>query len=158
MPELRAEGGTLRTGGTRGVAVHAGSFLRRREIVLDSALLKSPPELARILIHELYHFTWMKLGNPARRSYERLLESECRRKIAGELGWSAECRKRDLAPRDRIARSRRWREYVCESFCDTAAWLYLGRRRHGEYTLPAAERKLRRRWFEDAGKLGWLSV
>ncbi len=140
------------------MAVHAGSFLRRGEIVLDSALLESPPELARILIHELFHFVWMKLGNPARRSYELLLESECRRGVAGELGWSAEHRKRALAARDRIARNRRWREYVCESFCDTAAWLFTSRRRHGEFTLPAPERRLRQRWFGEAGKRGWLSV
>jgi hypothetical protein len=158
LPELRADRGKLRAGGTRGVAVHAGSFLRRGEIVLDSALLQSPPELARILTHELFHFAWLRLGNPARRSFERLLGSECRRGVAGELGWSAEHRKRALTARDCTARSRRWREYVCESFCDTAAWLYTGGRRHGECTLPGTERKLRRRWFAEAGKRGWLSV
>ena len=28
--------------------------------------------------------------------------------------------------RDIAGRTRHWREYCCESFCDTAAWLYSG--------------------------------
>ncbi len=140
------------------MAVHAGSFLRKREILLDSALLASPPELTRILTHELYHFVWIRLGNPARRSYEDLVKAECRRSAPGELGWSAEWRKCALGVRDRTARSRRWREYVCESFCDTAAWLYSGGGRHAEFTLGAVDRKRRKAWFQAAGNAGWLSV
>ncbi len=130
--------------------VHAGSFLRKGEIVLDQALLGSPGELSRILIHELFHFLWTRLGNEARRSYEELVASECRRRAPGELGWSAEWRKRALTARDRRERTRRWREYVCESFCDTAAWFHRGGGRHGEFTLAAAERAARRAWFRSA--------
>jgi len=35
-------------------------------MVLDSELLSSPGELARILIHELYHFVWWRLDNATR--------------------------------------------------------------------------------------------
>ena len=56
-----------------------------------------------------------------------LLDEEFRRGARGELGWSAEWRKLELdAGRHLRPRTRRWREYCCESFCDTAAWLYSG--------------------------------
>src|SRR5687767_14244271 len=41
-----------------GHEVHAGSFLRERSIVIDSAL--RGPELTRILLHELFHFAWIR--------------------------------------------------------------------------------------------------
>jgi hypothetical protein len=127
--------------------VHAGTFLRRREVVLDAALLRSPRELARILVHEIFHFVWVRLGNRTRRSYEDLLREEIRRGAKGELGWSAERRKRVLRRRDMEGRTRCWREYACESFCDTAAWLFGGARRHAEFTLPPGFRRRRRAWF-----------
>ena len=40
-----------------------------------------------------------------------------------------------------------WRDYLCESFCDTAAWIYSGVRRHPEYTLAARHRDRRAEWF-----------
>jgi hypothetical protein len=132
--------------------------LRKREIVLDTALVASPGELLRILTHEIYHFVWLRLGNPARASYERLLDAEMRRGARGELGWSSEERKRVLTPRDRQARTRRWREYVCESFCDTAAWLVSGARRHAEFTLARSHRLHRRVWFRHAEALKRISV
>jgi hypothetical protein len=135
------------SGGTHGEEVHAGSFLRKREIVLDTALLESPGELARILLHELFHFVWLRAGNPARRSYEALLGDELRRVARGELGWSAAKCKRALAARDVGLRTRRWREYACESFCDSAAWLLSGLREHDEYTLAPRFRQARRRWL-----------
>ena len=98
------------------MAVHAGTFLRRREIVLDAGLLACPGELARILIHELYHFVWLRLDNHTRRSYEDLVAEEIRKSARGELGWSAEWRKWDLRRADPAGRTRRWREYCCESF------------------------------------------
>ncbi len=58
---------------------------------------RQPRELARILVHELFHFAWVRLGNPARRSYEALVREEWKRRARGELGWSAESRKRALS-------------------------------------------------------------
>jgi hypothetical protein len=126
--------------------VHAGSFLRDRRIVLDCTRSEFP----RIFVHELFHFVWLRAGNPLRRSYEILLQSEHTAHSRGELGWSAEWRKQALAPGDASRRSRRWREYCCESFCDTSAWLYSGVRRHPEFTLSARFRARRRVWFRKA--------
>jgi hypothetical protein len=128
--------------------VHAGSFIRKREIVLDQELKRQPQELARILVHELFHFAWVRLGNPARRSYETLVRQEWKQRARGELGWSAESRKRALSRDARRAGDLpRWRDYLCESFCDTAAWIYSGVRRHPEYTLAARHRNRRAEWF-----------
>lgn len=133
--------------------VHAGSFLRQRRIVFDCA----PAEFSRIFVHELFHFVWLRLGNPARRSYEVLLASE-RPRRGGELGWSAEWRKDEITSEDVRMRSRRWREYCCESFCDTAAWLYSGAGPHPEFTLAARFRARRRAWFAALVKRGALSI
>ena len=107
-------------------------------------------EFPRVFVHELFHFAWLRAGNPLRLSWEALLRGERRAGARGELGWSAEWRKRALSAADVRTRSRRWREYCCESFCDTAAWLYSGIRRHGEFTLPKSSRLGRRAWFRDA--------
>lgn len=148
-PGLRAwRGRFLPAADPRGAEVHAATFIRRREIVLDAALRRDRRDFSRILVHEIFHFAWVRLGNPRRREFERLLAAEARR---GELGWSAEMRKRVLRPRDRVNRTRAWREYVCESFCDTGAWLYSGVRRHAEFTLPLRFRPRRRAWFRAAG-------
>ncbi len=133
--------------GPHGAEVHAATFLRKRLILLETALLRHQSELARILVHELFHFVWLRLGNPVRRSFEALLRRESGAYAAGELGWSAEWRKQALGVRDRRERTRRWREYVCESFCDSAAWWLAGKRRHGEFTLAARFRQSRRAWF-----------
>lgn len=123
--------------------VHAGSFLRRRRMVLDC----TPAEFPRILVHELFHFVWLRAGNRVRIAYEEVLAAEIRAAAGGELGWSAEWRKRALAPVDIRCRTRRWREYCCESFCDSAAWLYAGVHQHGEFTLSARFSTRRRAWF-----------
>lgn len=147
-PALRARRGKLLSGpAARGAEVHAASFLRARRIVLDSALLSRPRELARILIHELFHFVWLRLGNPRRRSWEQLLRREIAAQAAGELGWSAELAKSRLTHSDRLRRSRRWREYLCESFCDSAAYLFGPHARHAEFTLPPPARRARLAWF-----------
>ena len=115
--------------------------------MLDQDLQRQPRELARILVHELFHFAWARLGNPARRSYEALVRQEWLQRARGELGWSAESRKRLLASGTLPASGTAWRDYLCESFCDTAAWLYSGVGRHPEYTLATRHRNRRAEWF-----------
>ena len=140
-------------GGRRG-AVHAGTFVREHRMAFDC----SRAEFPRIFVHEMFHFIWARLGNPARRSYERLVRGEWRARARGELGWSAEWRKRALAAGDVQRRGRRWREYCCESFCDTAAWLYSGATRHDEFTLAGGWRARRRAWFAQRIESGQLSI
>ena len=123
--------------------VHAGAFLRERRIAFDC----TPPEFPRIFVHEVAHFIWLRLGNSARRSYENLARAEIASHVRGELGWSAEWRKNALLPDDIAGRTRRWREYCCESFCDTAAWLYSGVPHHAEFTLGQTARRRRGAWF-----------
>ena len=124
--------------------VHAGSFLRERRIAVDCRR----DEFARVFVHEVFHFAWLRLGNSRRRSFEALLSGELDARARGELGWSAEWRKRELQPADVAGRSRSWREYCCESFCDSAAWLYSGLKRHPEFTLRGPFRTRRRQWFD----------
>lgn len=135
-------------------AAHGGAFLRERRIALDCA----PGELPRIVAHELFHFVWLRLGNAGRRSWEGLLRSELASGARGELGWLAEWRKRALSPGRIATRHRRWREYCCESFSDTAAWLYCGIARHDEFTLAPRFRLRRRAWFAAAGERGPFSI
>lgn len=123
--------------------VHAGSFLRQRRIAFDCTRKEFP----RIYVHELFHFVWLRLGNPARRSWEQVLAAERQAGARGELGWSAEWRKVALQPHDVAARSGSWRLYCCESFCDTAAWMYAGLSAHPEFTLASRFRASRRHWF-----------
>jgi hypothetical protein len=122
---------------------HAGAFLRERRIAFNCTRTDFP----RIFVHELFHFVWLRLGNSRRRDFERLLAAEIECRVRGELGWAAEFRKRALSASDRVTRSRRWRDYACESFCDTAACLYSGVRRHAEFTLSGSRRGARQRWF-----------
>jgi hypothetical protein len=145
VPALTADRRSLYSNRPHGQPVYAGSFIRKREIVLDRELERNPRELARILVHELFHFAWVRLGNPARRSFEALVRAEWKQRARGELGWSAESRKRALL--HRAGQRRDWREYLCESFCDTAAWIYSGVRKHPEYTLARRHRDRRAEWF-----------
>jgi hypothetical protein len=134
--------------------VHAGSFLRERRIALDC----TRAELPRIFVHEVAHFIWLRLGNAVRRSYEDVVRAEIAGAARGELGWSAEWRKAALDPSDIAARKRRWREYCCESFCDSAAWFFSGEARHPEFTLGARQRRGRRAWFAEVLSKGTLSI
>jgi hypothetical protein len=156
LPDLRACRRRLLSGKGPGVEVSAGTFLQKRKMVLDSELLGRPRELARILIHELFHFVWRRLDNSTRRSYEDLVAGEIQQGAGGELGWSAEHRKQALTVPDRHRRTRRWREYVAESFCDTAAWLFS--RSRAEVTLGAPFRRMRQLWFRHAEKLRRISL
>jgi len=148
---LRAWRGRLLTGaaGARepGEAVHAASSIRRRQMIFDQELRRSSAELSRILVHEVFHFAWVRLSNETRRSWGALLEAEMARRARGELGWSAEWRKRRLVARGGPVPGRRWSEYACESFCDTAAWAYAGAGEHAEFTLAARWGEARRAWF-----------
>ncbi|MFZ5927890.1 MAG: hypothetical protein ACOYX1_10635 [Acidobacteriota bacterium] len=92
---------------------------------------------------------WLRLGNRVRRSWEELLLRQWRQGARGEVGWSSEQRQRALRLEDVEGRSRRWREYVCESFCDSAAWAFGILRTHPEFTLEAAFRPERLRWFAE---------
>lgn len=147
--DLRACRGKLRFGPGPGQSVHAASFLRERSIVLDRELKAAPGELSRVALHELFHFVWLRTGNPERQSWEELVRGELGQGARGELGWSAELRRQALRPEDVKRRSRRWREYVCESFCDSAAWAFGILRTHGEFTLEMPFRAGRRRWFAE---------
>lgn len=147
-PELTAYRGKLLSRKKNGTAVHAGSFIRKREIVLETALLERRKELTRIFIHELFHFAWTRLGNKLRRSYEEILIAEMGDGARGELGWSAELAKQNLDQSDAAERSRRWRDYSAESFCDTAAWFFGSHESHPEFTLARTHRDRRSRWFE----------
>ncbi|MCX6627239.1 MAG: hypothetical protein NTW28_06380 [Candidatus Solibacter sp.] len=148
MPPL--QGRPVRVDVVRGLRdrrgpVHAGAFLRERRIALDCTRAEFP----RIFVHEVGHFIWLRLGNAARRSFEDVVRAELAARARGELGWSAEWRKNALRAEDIAGRTRRWREYCCESFCDTAAWLYSGLERHEEFTLGARRRRQRRTWFAE---------
>src|SRR5436190_1594969 len=131
--------------------VHAGCFLRERRIAFDCTRAEFP----RIFVHEVAHFIWLRLGNLKRRSYESLIRSE---HAPGELGWSAEWRKNALAASDIAGSTRRWREYCCESFCDTAAYLYSGLKRHPEFTIAGNLRRKRAEWFRRTLEGGPLSI
>jgi hypothetical protein len=135
-------------------AVHAGSFLRERRIALDCTHAEFP----RIFVHEVAHFIWLRLGNASRFHYEDLVRSEIAVRARGELGWSAEWRKNALGTGDVAGRTRRWREYCCESFCDTAAWIYSGVARHEEFTLGVRWRRGRRAWFAGVLERRTLSI
>lgn len=158
LPALTADCRRLYSNRPHGQPVYAGSFIRKRQIVLDRELERQPRELARILVHELFHFVWARLGNPARRSYEELVLEEWKQRARGELGWSAESRKRELSNQWRRTASLQWRAYLCESFCDTAAWIYSGVRRHPEYTLAARHRNRRAAWFQAVFRRGAIPI
>ena len=134
--------------------VHAGAFLRERRIALNCTHAEFP----RIFVHEVAHFIWLRLGNPARLRYEDIVSAEIASRARGELGWSAEWRKNALSSHDFAGRTRHWREYCCESFCDTAAWLYSGTKRHNEFTLGERWRRGRRAWFAESIENRTLSI
>lgn len=125
----------------------AATSIPRRVISLDREVLVSPGDFERILIHEVFHFVWVRLSNKLRHDWEHVLMRELSRGSSGELGWSSEWRKAKLKPIDSPSRTGAWRRYACESFCDTAAWYFAGIRNHKEFTLPARFRQIRQSWF-----------
>jgi hypothetical protein len=142
----------------------AATSIPRRLILLDSQTLLRPGDFERILVHEIFHFAWLRLSNRARWSWDDILQSEFDAHAAGELGWSSEWRKHRLTPADRTpprnphdssatrsrtpGRTPAWRRYACESFCDSAAWLFAGLRDHDEFTLAPRFRRRRAQWFD----------
>jgi hypothetical protein len=148
LPKLCGRGIEIRI--RRSLGPHlASTFIRRRLILLDSAVLAQRGDFERILVHELFHFVWVRLPNKLRWDWERLLAAELKVRARGELGWSAERRKVKLSPADPKRRGTSWRLYACESFCDTAAWRFAGLTRHQEFTLAARFRRARRKWFAE---------
>jgi hypothetical protein len=142
----------------------AATSIPRRLILIDSQTLQVPGDFERILVHEIFHFAWRRLSNRTRWSWEDLLRSEFRARATGELGWSAEWRKEKLkiklkiklarpdreqilSPPAVLPRTPAWRRYACESFCDSAAWLFSGLPDHDEFTLAPRFRLRRARWF-----------
>jgi hypothetical protein len=124
---------------------HAATSIPRRLILLDRGVLTQQGDFERILIHEIFHFAWVRLSNKSRRDWENILALE---RGPGELGWSAEWRKQKLKSSDARLRSPKWKRYARESFCDSAAWLFSGLRQHDEFTLPEASRRRRKAWFQ----------
>jgi hypothetical protein len=125
----------------------AASSIPGRRIDLDASVFSRHGEFERILIHELFHFGWVRLSNAKRRAWEQVLAREWAARTRGELGWSAEWRKTALRREDVLRRTFRWRRYACESYCDTAAWIYCRLRAHDEFTLSPRARAARRKWF-----------
>ncbi|MBV9268816.1 MAG: hypothetical protein JO061_21790 [Acidobacteriaceae bacterium] len=107
--------------------------------MIETELLDDLPTLRLILVHEYFHFVWPRLGNRTRRAFEAVLRKE---RARGELGESAAVRKK-LACAD----ARHWKDYVCESFCDTAAWMYAGVAAHPSFTLSRRWQIYRAKWF-----------
>ncbi len=138
LPKLTAHRGKLLSANLqKGKPVHAASFIRKREIVLETELL-CKKDLPQIFVHELFHFVWARLGNTRRAGYAALLADELHAHARGELGESATVAK-DQAPASP--------NHICESFCDTAAWLYAPNPPNQHITLAPRWQKLRRLWF-----------
>lgn len=127
--------------------MHAASFIRTRHIVLEQQLLQHPRKLASILVHELFHFVWPRLGTQTRASFEALIAAEMAASARGEIAESARVAKENLLPADQLLRTGRWREYVCEAFCDTAAYGYAR-------LAPGRRNTLGNRWIRK--RLDWL--
>jgi hypothetical protein len=133
----------------------AATSIPKRLILLDREVLLKKGDFERILIHEIFHFAWVRLSNASRRDWENILASE---KKAGELGWSAEWRKLKLQPSDARLRSPKWKRYARESFCDSAAWMFADLKTHDEFTLPAAPRRARKLWFQRNFASGAIAI
>lgn len=144
LPQLTASRGKLLSGAGFGKAVHAASYLRSRQMTLESELLANETELTRILLHELFHFIWLRLSNARRASYQALVLAEWRRRSRGEAGWSAEHVKARIK---KPGRSRLWRLYVCESFCDSGAAYAARLTAHPEFTLAKSFWDKRSQWL-----------
>ena len=148
-PKLTAWRGQLLSKSHKGDVVYAGCFIRKRRIVLDAGMLRTPKVLERIFVHEVFHFVWSKLNHATRHSWDTLIRSEMERGVRGEFAWSAESAKHRVTAQDIAGRTRRWKDYLCESFCDTAAYCFGNTRPHSEMTLAPVVRRSRRMWVAE---------
>jgi hypothetical protein len=156
LPQLTASRGKLLSGQPIGTAVHAASFIRDRSITLESALLSRPNTAKLIFVHEVFHFAWARLSNGRRQEFSDLLANEMRRGAVGELGESSAVKKGGIVSRNIAdAASRRWRDYVCESFCDTAAWAFGNVARGQDFSLANRWKGLRKEWLRIGESRGW---
>src|SRR3954447_3092111 len=156
LPQLTASRGKLLSGQPVGTAVHAASFIRNRSITLESALLSRPNTAKLIFVHEIFHFVWARLSNSRRREFSHLLVSEIRRGAAGELGESSAVKKSGVLRGNSVdSTSRRWRDYVCESFCDTAAFAFATVAECEDFTLADRWKGVRKEWFGAAEHDVW---
>ena len=139
-------------------STQAVSYVREKVIVLRQRLFRQRWLGQRLFYHELCHFLWPRLGVRARKRFVRHLECERARGLRGELGYSAQYRKARLLRNTgagakhlfrTIFQGQAWREYACESFCDTGAYALAraaGSRpalRSVEFTLGARRRPAR---------------
>lgn len=148
-PELTAfRGKLLSEQPHRGKPVHAASYIRRHRIVLERDLLSDETLLRLILTHELFHFLWPRLPNRLRQGFEAVLIAERNRHARGELGESSQVSKFVFLAGGSDPESKAWRHYICESFCDTAAWYFGGVKKHPHFCLAPCWIRRRSQWFE----------
>jgi hypothetical protein len=121
--------------------------MRERRIVFDAELAADPQEFARIFVHEVFHFVWLRLGNPRRWSYEALLREEMR--AARAASWAGPRSGASIALAARDA----WRA-APGAGANTSARASATQRpgsfrasAHPEYTLARRFRERRRQWF-----------
>lgn len=156
LPELTAYRGKLLTAQSRGSPVHAATFIRQRKIILETALLASADRLRLIFAHEVFHFVWVRFANSSRRVFSELLSTEIGKGARGEIGESSGVKKAQvLARHPHSQNSALWRDYVCESFCDSAAAFLSGAKKIDDSTLAKSWTALRRRWLLDHAGQGW---
>lgn len=148
QPSLTAYRGKLLARGQRGTPVHAASFIRARRIILDDKLLEDTSALRWMLTHELFHFVWVRLGNRIRESFNGVIQAEHIRQARGEIGESASAAKDRLKPNQGTGRV--WREYVCEAFCDTAAYAFSGAATTPRFGLRPRWIRIRTAWLQQA--------
>ena len=147
-PGLTAHRGELLSRADRGTPVYAATYIRRRQVVLETSLLAYPAALRSIFVHELFHFVWVRLGNRTRAEYSGLLLREMARNARGELGESSLVSKAELRRHIEYSpSSARWRNYICESFCDSAAFIFTGALVHDGPKLGKRWTAIRRDWF-----------
>jgi hypothetical protein len=156
LPALSACRGKLLSGEDRGTPVFAASFIRQRRIVLDAALLSQPALGLPVLVHELFHFAWVRLGNNGRASFADLIEAERLGRARGGLGESSVVARCRIMPGKAAADARVWKDFVCESFCDTAAYLFTGTIVGDEGGLARRWLARRRHWFLQMDTRGWF--
>lgn len=149
LPELTAHRGKLLSRADRGTPVYAATYIRRRRMVLETSLLADPAALRFIFVHELFHFVWVRLSNRTRDEYSELLTRELARNARGELGESSLVKKAEIRRQPEcLPSSALWRDYICESFCDSAACILTGAPVHAGLKLATRWIDIRRDWFE----------